>query len=112
MYLYNSLTHKKELFVPNNPELVKMYTCGPTVYHLPHIGNLRTYIMEDVLGKVPALSGISCQAGHEHHGRGSSGLQRGHRRGQDGQGSQAGSTRPSWKLPNTTPMPSLPTATS
>ena len=35
MYLYNSLTHKKELFVPNNPELVKMYTCGPTVYHLP-----------------------------------------------------------------------------
>ena len=39
MYLYNSLTHKKELFVPNNPELVKMYTCGPTVYHFAHIGN-------------------------------------------------------------------------
>ena len=51
MYLYNSLTHKKELFVPNNPELVKMYTCGPTVYHFAHIGNLRTYIMEDVLEK-------------------------------------------------------------
>ena len=32
MYLYNSLTHKKELFVPNDPNLVKMYTCGPTVY--------------------------------------------------------------------------------
>ena len=49
MYLYNSLTHKKELFVPNDPKLVKMYTCGPTVYHFAHIGNLRSYIMEDVL---------------------------------------------------------------
>ena len=51
MYVYNSVSHKKELFVPNNPELVKMYTCGPTVYHYAHIGNLRTYIMEDVLEK-------------------------------------------------------------
>ena len=51
MYLYNSATHKKEDFVPNNPELVKMYTCGPTVYHFAHIGNLRSYIMEDVLEK-------------------------------------------------------------
>ncbi|MDR0889511.1 MAG: cysteine--tRNA ligase [Oscillospiraceae bacterium] len=51
MYLYNSLTHKKELFVPNDPALVKMYTCGPTVYHFAHIGNLRSYIMEDVLEK-------------------------------------------------------------
>ncbi len=51
MYLYNSVSHKKELFVPNNPDLVKMYTCGPTVYHYAHIGNLRSYIMEDVLEK-------------------------------------------------------------
>ena len=51
MYLYNSVSHKKELFVPNDPKLVKMYTCGPTVYHYAHIGNLRTYIMEDVLEK-------------------------------------------------------------
>ena len=51
MYIYNSLTHKKELFTPNNPDVVKMYTCGPTVYHFAHIGNLRTYIMEDVLEK-------------------------------------------------------------
>lgn len=51
MYLYNSLTHKKELFQPNHPDVVKMYTCGPTVYHFAHIGNLRTYIMEDVLEK-------------------------------------------------------------
>ncbi len=51
MYLYNSLSHKKEAFVPNHPNQVKMYTCGPTVYHYAHIGNLRTYIMEDVLEK-------------------------------------------------------------
>ncbi len=51
MYLYNSLTHKKELFQPIQPGQVKMYTCGPTVYHYAHIGNLRTYIMEDVLEK-------------------------------------------------------------
>ena len=59
MYLYNSLTHKKELFVPRNPELVKMYTCGPTVYHYAHIGNLRTYIMEDVLEKALRYCGYN-----------------------------------------------------
>ncbi len=57
MYLYNSLTHKKELFVPNSPDVVKMYTCGPTVYHFAHIGNLRTYIMEDVLEKALRYEG-------------------------------------------------------
>ncbi|MBO2527135.1 MAG: cysteine--tRNA ligase [Clostridiales bacterium] len=51
MYLYNSLSHKKELFTPNHEDIVKMYTCGPTVYHYAHIGNLRSYIMEDVLEK-------------------------------------------------------------
>ena len=51
MYLYNTLSHQKEEFVPNHPDVVKMYTCGPTVYHYAHIGNLRTYIMEDVLEK-------------------------------------------------------------
>ncbi len=51
MYLYNSATHKKEEFIPRDPQLVKMYTCGPTVYHYAHIGNLRSYIMEDVLEK-------------------------------------------------------------
>ena len=57
MYLYNSLTRKRELFVPNHPDLVKMYTCGPTVYHYAHIGNLRTYIMEDVLEKYLRYAG-------------------------------------------------------
>ncbi len=59
MYLYNSLSHKKELFVPNNPDVVKMYTCGPTVYHFAHIGNLRTYIMEDVLEKALRYTGYN-----------------------------------------------------
>ncbi|MBR6044135.1 MAG: cysteine--tRNA ligase [Ruminococcus sp.] len=51
MKLYNSLSHKEEEFVPNEPGKVSMYTCGPTVYHFAHIGNLRSYIMEDVLEK-------------------------------------------------------------
>ncbi|MBQ7320171.1 MAG: cysteine--tRNA ligase [Clostridia bacterium] len=51
MQLYNSLSRTKEEFVPNEPGKMKMYTCGPTVYHFAHIGNLRSYIMEDVLEK-------------------------------------------------------------
>ena len=51
MEIYNTLTRKIEKFIPNKEGLVKMYTCGPTVYHYAHIGNLRTYISEDVLEK-------------------------------------------------------------
>jgi len=51
MLLYNSATHKKEPFQTHTPGHVEMYTCGPTVYHFAHIGNLRSYIMEDVLEK-------------------------------------------------------------
>ena len=57
MKMYNSLSHKKEEFVPNVPGKVKMYTCGPTVYHFAHIGNLRSYIMEDVLEKYLRYAG-------------------------------------------------------
>lgn len=49
--IFNTLTRKVETFVPNEDGKVKMYTCGPTVYHFAHIGNLRSYIMEDVLEK-------------------------------------------------------------
>ena len=49
--LFNTLTRKVERFVPNEDGKVGMYTCGPTVYHFAHIGNLRSYIMEDVLEK-------------------------------------------------------------
>ena len=51
MRIYNTLTRKIEEFIPNNKNEVKMYTCGPTVYHYAHIGNLRTYIFEDILEK-------------------------------------------------------------
>lgn len=51
LQLYNTLTNDIMPFVPNEPGKVKMYTCGPTVYHFAHIGNLRSYIMEDVLEK-------------------------------------------------------------
>ncbi|MCI9402890.1 MAG: cysteine--tRNA ligase [Oscillospiraceae bacterium] len=51
MQLYNSLTREKEPFKTHEPGKVSMYTCGPTVYHFAHIGNLRSYIMEDVLEK-------------------------------------------------------------
>jgi len=51
MYLYNSATHRKEEFKTHTPGRVEMYTCGPTVYHFAHIGNLRSYIMEDALEK-------------------------------------------------------------
>lgn len=51
MKLYNTLTKKIEEFIPYEEGTVKMYTCGPTVYHYAHIGNLRTYIFEDILQK-------------------------------------------------------------
>ncbi len=57
MKIYNSLTRSKDEFVPNEQGKVSMYTCGPTVYHYAHIGNLRSYIMEDVLEKYLRFSG-------------------------------------------------------
>ena len=51
LQMYNTLTRSIERFVPNVPGKVAMYTCGPTVYHFAHIGNLRSYIQEDVLEK-------------------------------------------------------------
>ena len=57
MLLYNSLTRTRDEFKTYEPGKVKMYTCGPTVYHFAHIGNLRSYIMEDVLEKYFRYSG-------------------------------------------------------
>ena len=51
MKLYNTLTKKIEDFIPYEGNKVRIYTCGPTVYHYAHIGNLRTYIFEDILEK-------------------------------------------------------------
>ena len=49
--LYNTLTKRVEEFIPNEKGIISMYTCGPTVYHFSHIGNLRTYISEDIMEK-------------------------------------------------------------
>lgn len=51
MFLYNTLTRKIEKFIPREDGKVKMYTCGPTVYHYAHIGNIRNYIGHDILEK-------------------------------------------------------------
>ena len=61
MRLYNTLTKKVEDFVSNEQGKVKMYTCGPTVYHYAHIGNLRTYIFEDILEKGLSYLGYEVQ---------------------------------------------------
>jgi cysteinyl-tRNA synthetase len=52
LQLYNSLERKKSEFSPIQPGKVGLYTCGPTVYNFAHIGNLRTYIFEDILKRV------------------------------------------------------------
>ena len=57
MILYNTLGGTRQEFKTHEPGKVKMYTCGPTVYHYAHIGNLRTYIMEDVLEKYLRYAG-------------------------------------------------------
>lgn len=57
MNIYNTLTKKIEKIVPNEEGKIAMYTCGPTVYHFAHIGNLRSYIMEDVLEKALRYEG-------------------------------------------------------
>ena len=57
MLLYNTLTRTREELVPHESGKIKMYTCGPTVYHFAHIGNLRTYMMEDVLEKALSYLG-------------------------------------------------------
>ena len=54
--LYNSLTNKTEIFIPNIANIVKMYVCGPTVYDYIHIGNARVEVVYDVLYRI--LSGI------------------------------------------------------
>lgn len=55
--LYNTLSGKLEEFRPLAPGLARMYTCGPTVYNYAHIGNLRTYIFEDILRRVLTYDG-------------------------------------------------------
>ncbi len=55
--LYNTLSRKKEAFKPLKNKMIGLYTCGPTVYWFAHIGNLRTYIFEDILKRVLEYNG-------------------------------------------------------
>ncbi len=59
LHLFNTLTRKKEVFRPIEPGRVGLYTCGPTVYHYAHIGNLRTYVFEDILRRVLEMNGYA-----------------------------------------------------
>ncbi len=59
LYLFNTLSHKKELFTPSSKGAVKLYTCGPTVYNYAHIGNLRTYVFEDLFKRLLTYLGYS-----------------------------------------------------
>lgn len=60
MYLYNSLSLKKEEFVPNEPGKVKMYTCGPTVYHLPTLGICVPTLWKMCWKNTCAMRGMMC----------------------------------------------------
>ncbi len=57
LHLFNTMTRRKEEFVPLNPPNVGLYTCGPTVYSYIHIGNLRTFMFEDVLRRYLRFKG-------------------------------------------------------
>ena len=57
IYFYNTMSRQTELLEPQDGQEVKMYCCGPTVYNYAHIGNLRTYVFEDILAKTIRLSG-------------------------------------------------------
>ena len=105
MKLYNTLSKQIEEFVPNEQGKVKMYTCGPTVYHFAHIGNLRTYIMEDVLEKFLRFYGYDVtrvmnvtDVGHLTSD------------GDTGSKVRAASTKPLWRSQNSTKRRSLTTA--
>jgi len=58
MQIYNTLTKKKEEFIPLNPPNVTMYVCGPTVYDFFHIGNARTFIVSDMIRRYLIYKGF------------------------------------------------------
>ena len=57
--LFNTLSRSKETFAPQKPPHVQMYCCGPTVYNFAHIGNLRTYVFEDILHRTVLFNGYT-----------------------------------------------------
>ncbi len=61
MIFYNSQSRKKEVFKPIDKKLITLYTCGPTVYDSPHIGNYRTFLFEDLLKRTLIASGFKVE---------------------------------------------------
>ncbi len=59
LVLFNSLTRQPEAFVPVHPGEARVYSCGPTVYNYPHIGNMRAYVFADVLGRTLSYKGYA-----------------------------------------------------
>ena len=69
LYLHNSATRRKERFVPLDPQHVRMYVCGPTVYDLVHVGNARPVVVYDVLLRAAAAALSACHLCPQHHRR-------------------------------------------
>ena len=61
MIFYNSLSRKREVFKPIDKKIITIYTCGPTVYDSPHIGNYRTFLFEDLLKRTLIASGFKVE---------------------------------------------------
>ena len=59
--IYNTMSRKKEVFEPLAPPQARLYCCGPTVYNYAHIGNLRTYVFEDILHRILLFNGFTVQ---------------------------------------------------
>ncbi|MFA6463944.1 MAG: cysteine--tRNA ligase [Candidatus Paceibacterota bacterium] len=59
IYFFNTLTHKKEKFIPINKKEIGMYSCGPTVYNYMHVGNLRSYVFADTVKRVLQYNGYN-----------------------------------------------------
>ncbi len=59
LYFYNTLSRQKEEFQPINPEIVGLYSCGPTVYNYAHIGNMRSYFLSDLVRKTLEINGYT-----------------------------------------------------
>ena len=57
IYFYNTLTRKKDEFIPIDEKEIRMYSCGPTVYYFAHIGNLRAYLFMDTLRRTLKYNG-------------------------------------------------------
>ena len=59
LQFYNTIKRKKDKFDPISKEMVKIYTCGPTVYDIAHIGNFRTFLFEDLLKRYLLFKGYN-----------------------------------------------------